>query len=201
MNQKREFPNWEQLYQTDAVESMPWFNPDLDPDLDRALTQLNLQAGTALDLGTGPGTQAIALAERGFEVTATDLSPTAVDLAREKAEKKGLQISFQADDILNTHLDRKFDLVFDRGCFHVFPPESRPDYVRTVAGLINPGGHLFLKCFSHLETRESGPYRFTPSEIEEIFGSQFHVISVEETVYHGTLNPLPKALFCQMEKL
>ncbi|MBW4618510.1 MAG: methyltransferase domain-containing protein [Cyanosarcina radialis HA8281-LM2] len=200
MNQKREFPNWEKLYQTDAVESMPWFNPELDPDLDRALTQLHLKTGSALDLGTGPGTQAIALAERGFDVTATDLSETAVNLAKEKAQQKGFNVSFQTDDILNTHLNRKFDLVFDRGCFHVLPPECRLDYVRTVAGLIKSGGYLFLKCFSYLETRESGPYRFTPTEIQEMFGDRFHVRSIEETVYHGTLNPLPKALFCQMEK-
>jgi len=55
MNKQREFPDWEELYREKNVESMPWFNPDLDPDLDQALTKLNLHAGTALDLGTGPG--------------------------------------------------------------------------------------------------------------------------------------------------
>ena len=34
----------------------------------------------------------------------------------------------------------------------------------------------------------------------EIFGNSFNVRSVEETVYQGTLDPLPKALFCVMEK-
>src|SRR4028118_971518 len=98
MNTQREFPDWEQLYQDKNVESMPWFNPDLDPDLGQALTKLNLHAGTALDLGTGPGTQAIALAERGFQVTATDLSDTAVRQAIDKAKEKGLDISFKQDD-------------------------------------------------------------------------------------------------------
>jgi methylase of polypeptide subunit release factors len=70
------------LYREQKVESMPWFNPDLDPDLVLALNRLNLHTGTALDLGTGPGTQAIALAERGFKVTATDISATAVQQAQ-----------------------------------------------------------------------------------------------------------------------
>lgn len=200
MNQQREFPDWEQLYQDKPVETMPWFNPDLDPDLDKALTQLNLHTSTALDLGTGPGTQAMALAQRGFKVTATDLSATAIQKAQSIAREKGLDISWKQDDILNSTLDQEFDFVLDRGCFHVLPPERRQDYVRVVASLIKPNGYLLLKCFSHLEQQEEGPYRFTPEAIEEIFSSQFNVLSVEETVYHGTLSPLPRALFCVLQK-
>lgn len=200
MTTQREFPDWEQLYRNQDVESMPWFNPELDLDLDEALTNLNLQTGTALDLGTGPGTQAIALAERGFEVTATDLSETAIEKALAKAKEKGLDISFRQDDILNSKLDQKFDFVLDRGCFHVLPPEQRQNYIRVVDSLIKPKGYLFLKCFSHLETREAGPYRFTPEEIKDIFRSRFNVSSVKETLYYGTLEPLPRALFCVLEK-
>jgi len=202
MTQQREFqfPDWEQLYQEKPVESMPWFNPNLDSDLDQALTKLNIQSGTALDLGTGPGTQAIALAERGFNVTATDLSATAIEKAQAIAQQKGLDISWKQDDILNTQLDQTFDFVLDRGCFHVFPPERRQDYLRVVERLIKPNGYLFLKCFSHLETREEGPYRFTPEEIKEIFSNRFNVISVEETVYQGTLEHFPRALFCILKK-
>jgi 2-polyprenyl-3-methyl-5-hydroxy-6-metoxy-1,4-benzoquinol methylase len=200
MNQQREFPDWEQLYQNQNVESMPWFNPDLDPDLDQALTQLNLHNSTALDLGTGPGTQAIALAERGFKVTATDLSATAIEKAQAIALEKGLDISWKQDDILNSTLNQEFDFVLDRGCFHVLPPERRQDYVRLVTNLIKPNGYLLLKCFSHLQEGERGPYRFTPEEIREIFSNQFNVLSIEHTVYHGTLSPLPRALFCILQK-
>lgn len=200
MNQQRELPDWQKLYQEKQVESMPWFNPNLDADLDSALTKLNIHAGTALDLGTGPGTQAMTLAQRGFKVTATDLSSAAIEQAKEKAKQKGLDISFQQDDIFNSRLDTVFDFVFDRGCFHLFDPEQRQDYVRVVHNLIKPKGYLFLKCFSHLEQRESGPYRFTPEEIKEIFINRFNVISTEQTVYQGTLDPLPKALFCILEK-
>jgi len=200
MDKAREFPNWEQLYQDKAVESMPWFNPDLDPDLARALTKLNLHAGSGLDLGTGPGTQAIALAERGFQITATDLSATAIKQAASKAKARGLNISFQQDDILNSQLDQEFDFVWDRGCFHVFPPERRQDYVQVVDRLIKSNGYLFLKCFSHLQPGEEGPYRFAPEDIKEIFSSHFQVYAIEETVYQGTLDPLPRALFCILQK-
>jgi 2-polyprenyl-3-methyl-5-hydroxy-6-metoxy-1,4-benzoquinol methylase len=199
-DEKHEFPHWEELYQQREIESMPWFNPELDDDLESALDELGLQRGSALDLGTGPGTQAIGLARRGFTVTATDISDAAIRLAREKAQKQWLEIAWEQDDILDTQLDRQFDLIFDRGCFHVLAPERREDYVKTVSGLLKTGGHLFLKCFSRLQPGEEGPYRFTPEQIREIFGSRLSVLLIKETVYQGTLDPLPRALFCTMQR-
>lgn len=197
-DEKHEFPHWEELYQEREIESMPWFNPELDEDLEKALDELGLRGGSALDLGTGPGTQAIQLARRGFDVTATDISEAAIRLAREKARKQGVEITWEQDDILDTRLDRQFDFIFDRGCFHVLDPEQRGEYVRIVSGLLKPGGYLFLKCFSRLQPGEQGPYPFTPEQIREIFGSRLKVLSTKETVYQGTLVPLPRTLFCTM---
>jgi 2-polyprenyl-3-methyl-5-hydroxy-6-metoxy-1,4-benzoquinol methylase len=195
-HEKRAFPQWEELYQESRVESMHWFNPELDDDLKEALDELKLQNGSALDLGTGPGTQAMQLARTGFVVTATDISGTAISLAKTKAENHRLDITWKQDDILETRLDRPFDFIFDRGCFHVLAPKRRRDYVRTVARLLKTGGHLFLKCFSRLQPGKEGPYRFGPEEIGGIFGSFFDLLAVKETVYQGTLNPPPRALFC-----
>jgi methylase of polypeptide subunit release factors len=99
---QRQFPGWDERYQQQAVETMPWFYPELDDDLRQALDALDLRHGSALDLGTGPGTQAIQLARRGFDVTATDISAAAIRLAREKAVAQGLSITWQQDDILST---------------------------------------------------------------------------------------------------
>jgi len=197
---KHEFPQWEELYQQQEIESLPWFNPELDEDLEKALDELGLRSGSALDLGTGPGTQAIHLARRGFDVTATDISEAAIRVAREKAREQGLEITWAQDDILDTRLGRQFDLIFDRGCFHVLNPERREDYVRTVSGLLKTGGYLFLKCFSHLQPGEQGPYRFTSEQIREIFSDRLNVLSIKETVYQGTMDPLPRALFCTMKR-
>lgn len=200
MEKRRDIPDWEELYRTKDVEEMPWFHPTLDADLDSALSALKIRSGTALDLGTGPGTQAMALSELGFRVMATDVSATAVAKAAEKAERLGLEVRFTQDDILDTKLNIEFDFIFDRGCFHTLAPEKRGTYAETVHGLIKPGGHLFLKCFSHLETMEEGPYRFTPDDIRKVFSPRFEVVSIEDTVYQGTLDKFPKALFCVMKK-
>jgi 2-polyprenyl-3-methyl-5-hydroxy-6-metoxy-1,4-benzoquinol methylase len=137
---------------------------------------------------------------RGFDVTATDISEAAIRLARAKAEAQGLTLTWQQDDILSSQLAGPFDLIFDRGCFHVLPPERRQAYASTVTGLLKPGGSFFLKCFSHLQPGTQGPHRFTPEQIREIFGRRLQVHSVEETVYQGTLDPLPRALFCVLQR-
>jgi hypothetical protein len=82
----------------------------------------------------------------------------------------------------------------------VLPPERREDYDSTIVGLLEPGGYFFLKCFSHLQPGTQGPHRFTPEQIRAIFSSQLQVRSVKETVYQGTLDPLPRALFCVMRR-
>jgi hypothetical protein len=82
----------------------------------------------------------------------------------------------------------------------VLDPERRLDYVRTVPNLLKTGGYLFLNCFSRLQLGEEGPYPSTPEQIREIFGARLSVLSIKETVYQGTPDPLPRALFFTMRK-
>jgi len=150
------FPNWEELYRSDTVEALPWYWPTIDPDLEAALARHGVDAGRALDQGTGPGTQAIALAERGFTVTATDVSPAALAYAARKAIARGITVTFVEDDVLAPRLDGPFDVIFDRGCFHVIAPEMRSKYVEVVHRRLAPSGWLFLKTFSHLQPERRG---------------------------------------------
>lgn len=200
MDEKREFPDWEKLYREEKAETMPWYHEALDADFAGALDEFDITSGKALDLGTGPGTQAMALSVRGLTVTATDLSETAVVNAASIARSKGLDIDWIRDDILNTRLSPGFDIIFDRGCFHVLPPGKRRDYAGTVHRLLNEGGYLLLKCFSETETMEGGPYRFTPASLRAVFEPFFTVLSIRESSFMGTLEKPPKALFCSMRK-
>src|SRR5687768_12777568 len=105
---------------------MPWYNENLDPDLEEELEREKIFKGRILDLGTGPATQAIQLAKRGLEVTGSDVSEAAIRRAKDVYghNNKDAKVNFIIDDILNSELkDKRFDYVFDRGCFHVLPIE------------------------------------------------------------------------------
>lgn len=62
---KKEFPDWDVYYKQNKVETMPWYEKNLDLDIVEEIQFL--EKGKFLDLGTGPGTQAIELAKNGFK--------------------------------------------------------------------------------------------------------------------------------------
>jgi 2-polyprenyl-3-methyl-5-hydroxy-6-metoxy-1,4-benzoquinol methylase len=202
MSPLRGSSSWEQVYRGGNIESLPWYWPSLDRDLDAALARFWITSGRVLDQGTGPGTQAIALAERGFDVTGADISASAIAHATHKAKSLGAHVTFVRDDILSTRLKGPFDVVFDRGCFHVLDPEDRARYAETMHRLIAPSGLLFLKTFSHREPGTQGPYRFSPDQIRTSFGPsrRFDVLEIRSTDYQGQLDRYPRALFCTIRR-
>jgi SAM-dependent methyltransferase len=200
---EKDFPDWNNLYNTQNAKTVPWYNENLDLDLAEELERRKISKGRILDLGTGPATQAIQLAKRGLEVTDSDVSEAAIRRARELYvhNNKDNEINFAVDNILNSKLkDKMFDYVFDRGCFHVLPIEKRPVYIKEIKRILDDDGILFSKCFSIKEPRQEGPYKFSETEIKQLFGNEFVIISVKDTVYQGTLDPMPRALFVVMCK-
>jgi SAM-dependent methyltransferase len=195
----KDFPDWETLYKSQKVETMPWYNENFDSDLEKELDERKIiNDGKFLDLGTGPATQAIWLAKRGFKVIGSDLSQAAINRAR-KIYANEENVNFIVDDILNSKFnENEFDYIFDRGCFHVLSPADRQNYIRKIKRILKVNGILFLKCFSDKEPRQEGPYKFSQNGITDLFSEYFRIDSIKETVYQGTLDPFPKALFVVM---
>jgi len=193
--------DWEKMYATSDVATLPWYNPNLDTDIERALKANRLQGKRILDLGTGPATQAMNLAKRGFDVVATDISASAIKKAKAAAKEAGLSITFQVDNVLKSRLEANLvDVIVDRGVFHVLPKDKRPVYVKTVHRVLRPNGWLFLKCFSTKEPGRWGPLRISEPELIGSFRGTFEVRSVIETVFQGNVKPPPKALFATFRR-
>ncbi len=197
---KRKKSDWDSFYKENKVEEMPWYEKNLDPDLEYQLNSMNLTKGKFLDLGTGPGTQAIQLEKLGFEATGSDISKNAIRKAKQISNK----VNFVVDNILNSSFpDNAFDFILDRGCFHVFEPSLRKDYLNQIKKILKDDGILFLKVMSIEEEalpEDEGPYRFSQQEVLDTFEKDFEIIEIKQTVYYGTLDPLPKALFAVIKQ-
>lgn len=192
---------WDGLYRSGDLATLPWYTPNLDPDFAAAVETRKLDGARILDLGTGPATQAMNLARRGFDVVATDISPSAIRRARDAAKKEGLRIDFRVDDVLKSKLETGLvGAIVDRGVFHVLPPERRRTYVDTVHRVLRPRGWLFLKCFSDKEPGTYGPYRIPAKELRADFEKRFEILSIADAVFQGTLEPHPKALFATFRR-
>ncbi|KAL6225741.1 hypothetical protein ACLB2K_004590 [Fragaria x ananassa] len=106
---------------------------------------------SVLDIGTGNGLLLQELSKQGFsDLTGTDYSEGAIDLARNLANRDGLpNINFLVDDILETKLERQFQLVVDKGTLdavglHPDGAIKRLVYWDSVSRLMVPGGILVI---------------------------------------------------------
>jgi len=192
--------DWEDLYSHTPIKKLHWYCEGADPGVFDAISRFCPPTGKILDIGTGPGTMAKEFAKLGYEVTATDISSSAISMAKKNAGEIGGHITFLVDDILNSAITTRFDLIHDRGCFHVFPPEERPLYLDGVSSLILTGGILLLRTFSNIEPRDDGPYSFSIDEIREIFSQRFKILHWEESFFRSSLSKNPMALFTVLKK-
>ena len=104
-------------------------------------------ASIVLDCSCGIGTQAIGLAQRGYEVFASDLSPEAIARAKSEAVKRGLSILFAVADVreLECAFDQKFDVVIscDNSLPHLLTDEDLTLALRNIRHVLNDKG-LFV---------------------------------------------------------
>jgi 2-polyprenyl-3-methyl-5-hydroxy-6-metoxy-1,4-benzoquinol methylase len=84
--------------------------PFLRQVFDRQYTDIT--AGRALDIACGSGCNALFLAEKGFDVTAIDISPVALARAEQRAAEKTLSILWRQADLENYTLEAAaYDLI------------------------------------------------------------------------------------------
>lgn len=138
---------WDGFY-ADRDKPVPFFVAKPDENLVSYLDRGLLEPGRALDLGCGPGRNALHLAANGFTVDGVDLSRTAVDWAEERAREAGADARFLCGDAFALDLDGPYDLIYDSGCFHHLAPHRRVSYLALLDRHLVPGGHLGFTGFA-----------------------------------------------------
>lgn len=138
---------WNSFYE-DRNKRIPFFIDAPDENLVNYVERGMIQPGRVLELGCGPGRNAIFLAQLGFEVDAVDLSSEGLDWARERAVEKGVEVKFMQGNIFEINLPHKeYDLIYDSGCFHHVPPHRRVSYLNLLNNCLKEGGHFAITCF------------------------------------------------------
>jgi cyclopropane fatty-acyl-phospholipid synthase-like methyltransferase len=142
----------------------------------------------ALDAGCGTGENALFFAAQGHRVTGIDFAQVAIERARRKAAERGLSVEFLVKDALTLgDWRRRFRSVIDSGLFHVLSDERRQRYVQALGQVVEPGGRLFLMCFSDEEPGTEGPRRVSKAELYDAFAGGWEVESIQPTRFE--VNP------------
>ena len=152
---------WDQRYASgDYVASSPEWAPAWLPGIEPWLPA----GGSALDIAAGAGRLSRWLALRGYAVTAVDISPVGLALAREAVESDGLVLKTAVVDLETDPLPSgSFDLV---SCFHYWQPGLFPG----IADRLARGAILLGEVFTvpNLERNDRPSRRFLaePGELQ-----------------------------------
>lgn len=174
-------PSWNDSYA--SGEPLPWDTGTPDPQLVEMIDSHAVTPGRALEIGCGTGTNAIFLAQRGFEVLGVDISEVAIEKARAKA--RGPCRFEVADFLAAVPAGGPFEFVFDRGCFHVFDTEREQAlFARNVAAVLGERG-LWLSLIGSTEgaPREEGPPRRSARDVMNAIEPSLEVVQLRSSEF------------------
>lgn len=144
---------WNEGYQTDPEgQSIP----------DRVVSAevVGMTPGRALDLGCGTGQNALALAERGWQVVGVDWSENAIRIAQSAAESRGLDAAFVVGDITRYEPPHQFDLVIST---FALPDHDKVELaLRTAANSLAEGGTLIVAEWDRSMAKQ---WDFSPDDL------------------------------------
>lgn len=152
---RRTAEDWDEAY---SGEDMWSGNPNAPLVAEAA----DLPAARVLDIGCGEGADAVWLAERGWDVTALDISGEAVRKTLAAADKAGVALSGVAAPLLEAELEGPFELV--SAMYPALERTPDDDAERRIAELVAPGGTLLFVHHADIDREHALSHGFDPDD-------------------------------------
>ncbi|KUH90608.1 class I SAM-dependent methyltransferase [Mycobacterium sp. IS-1556] len=164
----------------------PWSIGEPQPEL-AALIEQGKFHGDVLDAGCGEAAIALCLAERGFTTVGLDQSPTAIELARAEAARRGLtNASFEVADISDFEgYDGRFGTIVDSTLFHSMPVELREGYQRSIVRAAAPGASYFVLVFDKAGMPGGPAFPVTEDELRDVVSKYWTIDEIRPARIHA----------------
>lgn len=101
---------------------------------------------TALDLGGGPGTYAMRMAERGIKATVFD-RPETIPITKKLARKSNVNLNLIAGDFMHDDIGGPYDLILLSQIAHAYSAGDNKALIAKCKAALNPGGHIAIQEF------------------------------------------------------
>lgn len=155
-------------------QDLPWAHDE--PTLFLAEICQRRGPGRALDIGCGAGTDSVYLAKRGWDVTALDFMPKALEFTQARAAGAGVSVTPVEADITEWVVPQQYDLVLDHGLLHNMDPVRYPAYrERIMAALADDGDFVLLHWhprFPGQANGKMGPRRASREDLLAFFAPE-----------------------------
>ncbi len=172
--------DWTAHYQSGTP---PWETGQPSLELARVIREEKIEPCRVIDLGCGSGINAVWLAQQGFDVTGVDVTPLAIERARQRADDAGVKVRFVIDDVLKLHETyQPFPFFFDRGCYHAVRDPDVQAYLSTLERITVPGSLGLVLAGNAREPAPAGqgPPVVSEAELRSELGSRFEVVRLRE---------------------
>lgn len=181
---------FEPLYRSAAAgeASIPWDRGAPHPLIEEWARDVDGAGRRALVVGSGLGTDAELLAERGFEVVAFDVSPTAIASTRER--HPGTRVDYRVADLLDPppEWSQAFALVVESLTVQSMPIAFHAEATASVARLVAPGGMLLVVATAREDDGvepDGPPWPLTRAEIEAYCDEGLEPVLIETVRAEG----------------
>lgn len=184
--------DWNQRY---VEQNTPWDSGAPSDQLQRILEEQSIAPLRMLEIGCGTGTNAIFLAQQGFDVTAVDVSPLAIEQAQAKAQAADVPVDFRVVDLLQTGavdelmVDGPYMFIFDRGVYHCLRRENLDGFLANMERLAAPGATYVLLAGNANDRKreEEGPPQVHAHELAEELLPLFELVELRECRFSGVV--------------
>jgi len=164
----------------------PWSIGEPQPEL-AALIEAGRFHGDVLDVGCGEAAISLHLAERGCTTVGLDVAPTAIELARAEAKRRGLtNATFEVADISDFDgYDGRFGTIVDSTLFHSIPVAAREGYQRSIVRAAAPGASYFVLVFDRNGMPEGPANPVTEDELREVVSRYWTIDEIRPARIHA----------------
>jgi SAM-dependent methyltransferase len=156
----------------------------VNPNFEEWLLRKKLQGRgrKALKVGCGLGDDAERLAELGFEVTAFDVSPTAIGWCKRRFPES--KVRYFVHDLFNPPKEWKgaFEFVLESYTLQVLPPDLRGRAIHCISDFVAPGGTLLVIARGRKPEEPTGemPWPLVREELDRFKAYGLQEVNFEE---------------------
>ncbi len=166
---------------------IPWADQEAHPVLAEWLAANGPHRGRALEVGCGLGDNALALSRAGYDVTAFDISPSAVRWARKRWRQT--PVTFVAANLFDAPRQwrQAFDFVHETYTLQSLPLDIRASAFAPLASFLKPGGRMLVICRARGDDEPAAgpPWPLSEAELNGFSDAGLVRLSLEPFIIAG----------------